>query len=99
VPINPQQLKTTLDQLHRDIAQLDKTDPALRQQLLQALAEIQATLQNEAGATGPAKAATSAKRDSLIKRLRETAQRFEASHPALSENIGGLIDTLGQSGI
>jgi cell division septum initiation protein DivIVA len=93
VPTNSEQLKATLDQLHRDIAQLDKTDPVLRQQLVQALAEIQATLQ------GPAKAAVSAKRDSLIKRLRETAQRFEASHPALSENIGGLIDTLGQSGI
>jgi cell division septum initiation protein DivIVA len=99
VPTNSEQLKATLDQLHRDIAQLDKADPTLRQQLVQALAEIQATLQIESAPAGPAKAAASANRDSLVRRLRETAQRFEASHPALSENIGGLIDTLAQSGI
>jgi Domain of unknown function (DUF4404) len=99
VSTNPDQLKATLDQLHHDLAQLDKVDPALRQQLLQSLAEIQAALQTSAKTLPQTPAAQTAKRDSLVKRLRETAQRFEASHPALADNIGGLIDTLGQSGI
>jgi hypothetical protein len=39
------------------------------------------------------------KRESLVARLRDTARRFEETHPALAANIGGLIDTLGSSGI
>jgi hypothetical protein len=95
----PEQLKATLDRLRQELAQIDHVDPALRQQLAQSLAEIQAALQEKVAGSAPSPAAAATKRESLIHRLQETAKRFEASHPILSENIGGLIDTLSSSGI
>jgi hypothetical protein len=96
---NVDQLKTTLDQLRKELAQIDTADPALREQLAQALTEIQTALQSSINPAGSSGAAQPVKGPSLIKKLRETAERFEASHPALADNIGSLIDTLSRSGI
>jgi hypothetical protein len=95
----PEQLKATLDRLRQELVQIDQVDPALRQQLAQTLAEIQTALQVKATGSTPSPAAAATKKESLIRRLQETAKRFEASHPILSENIGGLIDALSRSGI
>jgi Domain of unknown function (DUF4404) len=99
VSTNSEQLKTTLDQLRKELSQIDAADPALREQLAQALAEIQTALQSNANPAGPPATPQTVKAPSLIKKLRETAERFEASHPALADNIGSLIDTLSRSGI
>ena len=96
---NSEQLKATLDQLRKELAQIDAADPALREQLAQALGEIQTALQSKANPAGPPGAAQPVKGPSLIKKLRESAEHFEASHPALADNIGSLIDTLSRSGI
>jgi hypothetical protein len=98
VSTNPENLKATLDQLHQELAQIDQVDPALREQLIQSLAEIQAALRNKPNVGQPSSGKTE-KRESLVARLRDTARRFEETHPALAANIGGLIDTLGSSGI
>lgn len=97
---NPEQLKTTLDELRRELAKIDQVDPALREQLSQTLAEIQTALQSKAISTSnEPPASKAARRESLVERLQDSARHFEASHPVLAENIGGLIDTLGRSGI
>jgi phage tail tape-measure protein len=98
VPINPENLKTTLDNLHQQLAEIDQADPAMHEQLVRALAEIQNALDGKtnSGSTAGAKPAYS---HSLIGRLREAATHFEESHPSLAGNIGSLIVTLGRSGI
>jgi cob(I)alamin adenosyltransferase len=98
VSTDPDLLKTTLDRLHRELAQIQEVDPELREQLAAALAEIQTALHDKAGSK-EMPAGSTMKAESLVKRLREAARRFEANHPELADNIGGLIDTLGQSGI
>jgi hypothetical protein len=98
VATNPEQLKATLDDLHRQLAKIDQVDPALRQQLTHVLAEIQAALQGKSD-SGQSPGGKTTKPESLVQRLRESARHFEESHPALAGNIGSLIDTLGRSGI
>ena len=98
MPTNPEELRTTLDNLHKQLADVEQTDPSMHDQLARALAEIQSALDGMAN-SGPASRAKSAYRQSLVQRLREVSTHFEASHPSLASNIGGLIDTLGRSGI
>jgi hypothetical protein len=84
----PDRLKATLDELHRQLAEVEQLDPGLRSQLSAALHDIQTTL----AVKGPAG-------ESVMQRLRDAAHDFEESHPALAGNIGSLIDTLGRTGI
>ncbi|HZZ29713.1 MAG TPA: DUF4404 family protein [Pirellulales bacterium] len=87
--INSLRLKTTLEQLHQQLAEIDALDPAARAELTAALQEIQQALQNKT--LPPAKP--------LMRRLGEAARHFEENHPALAGSIKSLIDTLGRSGI
>lgn len=84
----PERLRATLDELQRQLAEVDQLDPALHSQLSAALHDIQSTL----AVKGPAG-------ESLLQRLRDAAHDFEESHPALAGNLGSLIDTLGRTGI
>lgn len=84
----PARLQATLDELHRQLAEVDHLDPAAHSQLSAALHDIQATL----AVKGPPG-------ESLLRRLREAAHDFEESHPALAGSIGSFIDTLGRGGI
>ncbi|HEY2759506.1 MAG TPA: DUF4404 family protein [Pirellulales bacterium] len=94
MPTDAEQLKFTLDQLNRQLSEIGQLDPDQRQQLDAALTEIQLALK-----TRTAVAAKSAASESLMRRLGEAARHFEESHPTLAGTIGGLIDTLGRSGI
>ena len=89
MPTDPQRLRATLDELHRQLAEISDPDPAVKDQLIAALLEIQAALKGHAPAG----------EKSLMRRLGEAARHFEESHPALSGTISSLIDTLGRSGI
>ena len=89
MPADPEQLKATLEQLRRQLTEIDQLDPALRGQLHTALQDIQLALRNKTPPGG----------ESIMRRLGEAARHFEDSHPAISGTIGSLIDTLGRSGI
>lgn len=89
MPADPEQLRTTLDELRRQLADIDQLDPALRGQLHSAMQEIQMALKNKTPPGG----------ESVMRRLGEAARHFEESHPTISGTIGSLIDTLGRSGI
>jgi len=89
MPAAPDQLKATLDELHHQLADIDQLDPALRGQLNSAMQEIQTALKNKTAPGG----------ESVMRRLGEAARHFEESHPTISGTIGGLIETLGRSGI
>jgi ABC-type transporter Mla subunit MlaD len=73
-----------------------KVDPATRQALQEALADIQAAL--AAAETAPEEEQPSAP-EGLAERLRGTAAKFEATHPTLAGTIERLIDLLGAAGI
>jgi hypothetical protein len=84
-----EKLKATITALHTQLSQIDELDSATRDDLADALAEIQTALNNKTSPTGKP----------LMRRLGEAARHFEDSHPALATSIGSLIDTLGRSGI
>jgi Domain of unknown function (DUF4404) len=89
MPADAEKLKTTLDSLHAELADINQLDPVMRTQLLAALNEIQAALVNKSWP----------REKTLMRRLGEAAREFEESHPTLSATIGSLIETLGRSGI
>ena len=86
--VDRERLKATLDELHQQLAEVEKLDPPLRSQLGATLHEIQAALHNETEAE-----------QTVVDRLKDAARDFEETHPALSGTIGSLIDTLGRTGI
>lgn len=88
MPAEPERLKATVDELRRELADVDQLDPAVRSQLSAALHDIQTALASK-GAPG----------ESLLQRLRDAAHDFEESHPALAGNVGSLIDALARMGI
>jgi hypothetical protein len=89
MPAESEDLKSTLDTLQKQLAQIKQLDPAVRSQLTATLDEIRTSLQQK----------DFTDEMSLMRRLGEAARHFEESHPALAATIIGLIDTLGRSGI
>ena len=90
-------LRATLDELHRQLGQVDELEPELRARLTLVMEDIQTALAE----TPPEKAAAKPQpeEESLLQRLQDAAQSFEDSHPTLARNIGSLIDTLSRTGI
>jgi hypothetical protein len=84
-------IKATLAELEEELRTLPSVDHETRRVLEETVAEIQSALApDEPGEL---------ESQSLIDRLSETTQQFEASHPTLSGIITRLIDGLGQMGI
>ncbi len=89
MPPEQERLKTTLDDLHQQLAGVERLDPVQRDQSSAALQEIQTALTGKKSASS----------ESIMRHLGEMAREFEDSHPALATTIGGLINTLANSGI
>ena len=89
-------LKQTLSELHTELAGAKKVDPATRQALHEALADIQAAL---AAAESAADEDRPSAPEGIAERLRATAAKFEATHPTLAGTLERLIDLLGAAGI
>ena len=89
MPSEQERLQATLNDLHQQLAGIQRLDPVQRAQLNAALQEIQAALAGK----------KSAGSESTMRRLGEMARGFEDSHPALATTIGTLINTLANSGI
>lgn len=83
-------LKTTLTQLHGELAQSGKLDPELKQLLETLDQDIQQALQ---------KGATQGDESEFTDRAREIESRFAAEHPYLSAGLQELMEILGKMGI
>ena len=84
-------LQATIEELQAELASLETVDSETRTVLESAVAEIQAALHKEEHA--------GLGESTLITKLRDSAEQFEASHPTLFGIVSRTIDALGQMGI
>ncbi len=80
---NPERVATLVAELHQLLASSDELDEASREALRAAADEIDETLEG----------------DSTLGALRERIERFEGSHPTLTEAVRRLVDQLAEMGI
>lgn len=92
-----EKLKQTLAELHAELSSAKKVDPASRQLLQEALAEIQGALAAAEATPGEDRAAEAP--HGVAERLQATAAKFEATHPTLAGLLERLTDLLGAAGI
>jgi len=85
-----QQLRDQLAALHGALREADAVDPEARALLQQVMADIRDALE---------RSEPSGRSESLTDRLRVAVERFEGTHPALTEAAGRVIDTLSNLGI
>ena len=81
----PDRLATILDELHAELESAHDLDDASRDALRAAAAEIKESL--------------GADRGSQLDALRERIERFEGSHPRITEVLRRLVDQLSEMGI
>ncbi len=86
-------VRETLDELGRQIRAARTLGEGEREELDRLVGEIEARL--DRGASGE----EGAEEPSLLQRLTEAAERFEASHPRLAEAVGRVVDALAALGI
>jgi uncharacterized protein YukE len=91
-----EQLRATLKELEAELNSVDSLDDETRAMLAEAMREIEAKLQARQEAT-PADREDSD--DTLAGGLRDAIERFESTHPTLTQILSRLVDTLGQIGI
>ena len=84
-------LQAAIEELQAELASLGTVDEETRSVLEDTIGEIQTALQEEQHAE--------LSESSMITTLRESAEKFEASHPTLFGVISRTIDALGQMGI
>ncbi|MCG8649337.1 MAG: DUF4404 family protein [Pirellulales bacterium] len=78
----------TLDDLHQQLAHIQDLDEEEVRRLRESVEEIQQSLdQSDVSSAG------------LAKRLQEASDRFQQSHPVLTQTVGRVADMLAQMGI
>jgi hypothetical protein len=82
-------LREMLERLRAELARADAVDESSRELLRAVDADIHGVLERS-GERQP---------ESLTERLRETVERFEDTHPALTEAVGRVLDQLAKMGI
>lgn len=80
------ELRRRLEDLHRELATIDKVEPDLAPVLEELRADIEAVLER-------------AEPRGLGELLEESLEHFEVSHPRLAGAIGAVIDQLAKIGI
>lgn len=86
-----QRLRETVTALENELRDLDSLDDEARDLLTEALREIQIVL-SKGGVE-------KLQQGSLLGKLEEATEKFEAEHPAFTQTLARLIDGLGQMGI
>ncbi len=86
-----EKLRATVSELEQELHGLKTIDDEARRVLEEAAREIRAALHEEER--------SEARRASLIQRLQESVEKFEASHAGLTNILSRLIDGLAQLGI
>lgn len=81
-------LRDLLESLHAELRRTNAVDDSSRELLREVDGDIRLAL--ERAGEHP---------DSLTSRLRETVERFEGTHPALTEAVTRVLDALVQMGI
>ena len=81
------ELASALEVVQRELSGADQLDPAEVEQLRTTMSEIQQVL--DANEHEP----------SLSDRVRESAERFEQTHPKLTETLSNIVDILQRMGI
>lgn len=82
-------LRELLEALHAELRRTDAVDEPARDLLREVENDIQQALERAGGAEP----------ESLVERLRETVDRFEGTHPALTEAVSRVLDSLVKMGI
>ena len=82
-------LRELLESLHAELRRTDAVDERSRELLRAVEGDIQDALAR----------AGDAQSDGLVDRLRETIDRFEGTHPALTEAVSRVLDSLVKMGI
>jgi chromosome segregation ATPase len=88
---DPKPMRQTLDELEAQLAEIRGKDPQLAAHLDEAVAAAERALKSQSPRAESHR--------SLIGRLTEAVEKYEASHPSLAANLGSLIDALSQIGI
>jgi hypothetical protein len=83
-------LRADLERLRRELAEGPRLDAESRRLLEELDREIEEVLEADRGEGADA---------GLVDRLRAARDRFETSHPNLTELIGGIADLLARMGI
>lgn len=98
--MSKEKIEELLKQLHDELAAADNVDSELGQKLRGTAAEIQSALERQ-----PTSHSTSDQdqdhpsQGGVIDQLRDAAERFEDSHPTLTNTVGRIADALSQLGI
>lgn len=80
------ELASALETVHRELSETDQLDPTEVEQLRATMNEIQQVLDANDQA------------NSLSERVRESADRFENTHPKLTQTLSNIVDILQRMG-
>lgn len=86
--MSDQELTEALENVHQQLAEADHLDPSDVEKLRTTMNEIRDVLERQEN-----------KSESLSDRVSHSAQRFEDSHPVLTDTLGRIADILQQMGI
>ena len=81
-----QELRRTLQELHRELAEVGEVDEDLERLLAEIRNDIETVMDRPS-------------ENSLGARLSEAVERFEASHPRLATAMGAVADQLARMGV
>lgn len=99
MPIEPSRIPSLVEDLERELQQVDSLSDTTKAALQDAIQEIQAALTRESpDAEVPIQIQETAE-TGWVDRLRNSVQDFEASHPTLAAAAERLLNALGQIGI
>jgi predicted nucleic acid-binding Zn-ribbon protein len=87
--MNKNELRDSLDNLHKELEKSETLDTGARKQLEHIETELRGMLEAEA----------SGRNESTIENLEHAIRQFEVTHPDLTMAIGHLLDILSQEGI
>lgn len=97
--VSKEKIEELLRQLHNELAEADNVDAELSEKLRGTAAEIQTALQRQPSLPATIDEAPESESTGVIDQLRDAAERFEDSHPTLTNTVGRIADALSQLGI
>jgi len=97
--VSKEKIEELLRQLHNELAEADNVDAELSEKLRGTTAEIQTALQRQSTLPATIDEAPESESTGVIDQLRDAAERFEDSHPTLTNTVGRIADALSQLGI
>jgi len=97
--VSKEKIEDLLRQLHDELAEAEDVDADLSEKLRGAAAEIQTALERQYPMEDVSDSQTEGEPGGVIEQLRDAAERFEDSHPTLTNTVGRIADALSQLGI